>query len=997
MRLFPRFACLLALGSVPAAHAQTRAVDLRLREGTNIAAALSPDGRTIAFDLVGRIWTLPATGGTATVLTELLAEARQPAWSPDGSRIAFQSYKDGTWHIWSIARDGSDLRQHTTGDFDEREPDYTPDGRSIVFSSDRSGNYDIWQMELATGALTQLTTDPADDAAPSVHRGTGAIAFLSLRAGGRGIWVRDAAGVQSRWVASPGTPTAPSWSPDGNRIAFTDYVFGDMRLMIAGKGGEPRVISPAGSDPFPFRAAWLSNEELLYTGDGKMRRVSATGGPVTDVAFDGRVQFTRTAYARRRRDFESSKPEPVRGILSPALSPDGTTIVFGALGDLYQLRRGALTQLTRDPFVQFDPAWSPDGRTIVYVSDKSGTMELWLRDVASGSERALTTIVGGAGLPAWTPDGREIVFQAQRSLGTEIQAVSVATGTVRIVKTGIFLPSRVTFSPDGRTLAVTALHANSGRYREGRNEILLFDTQGKGDRWVVLPSGRGISTRGNDGPVWSPDGQRMAYVLDGLLWTVPVSPTGELIGAPTRLSSELANGPSWSGDSRTVLYQATDGLRAVDVVSGLTRAVPVPLTWTRAHPARTVVVHAGRLWDGTAQAVRENVDVVVRGHRITRVVPHATALHRDSVVDASAYTVMPGLADAHAHEGFGVGEGLGRTWLSYGITTVRDPASEPFQMRERREAVEAGVRVGLRALSTGRIFDGERIYYNFNNAMTPGAQLAQELERASQLDFSLIKTYVRLPDALQARIVEVAHANGIPVASHEIYPAVAIGMDHTEHISGTSRRGYSPKMSRMSRSYDDLIALLTASGMSITPTVALQGGFGVAVGKNPSLLDDPRLLIAYGPAYVDGLKASARSTVITPNSTTPAMVKSLGETVRRVLAGGGRVMAGTDSPIIPFGLGLQVELQNYVEEAGLTPREALMTATSAFARIVGVEQDLGTIAPGKLADLIAVEGNPLVSITDARRVQVVVKNGEVYTQAQLRSGAVMVQRSARTR
>ena len=988
MRLFSRFTCLLAIGFVPAAHAQPRAVDVRLREGTNIAAALSPDARTIAFDLVGRIWTMPAGGGTATVLTDLLAEARQPTWSPDGRRIAFQSYKDGTWHIWSVARDGSDLRQHTSGASDEREPDYSADGKRIVFSSDRSGNYDIWQVELATGALMQLTTDPADDAAPAVNRTTGAIAFLSMRAAGRGIWVSNPSGGASLWVATPGTPTAPSWSPDGSRIAFTDYVYGDMRLMVASRGGEPTVISAAKSDPFPFRAAWISNDELLYTGDGHIKRLGTNGGAAIDVPFEGRVQFTRSAYTKRTRDFESVKPAKAYGLVGPSLSPDGTTIVFGALGDLYQMRSGKLTQLTKDPYVQFDPVYAPDGKTIVYVSDKSGTMELWLRDVAAGTDRALTTNAGGAGLPAWTPDGREIVFLVSRALGTEIQAVTVATGAVRVVKTGLFLPSRVTFSPDGGTLAVTALHANSGRYREGRNEILLFDSQGVNDRWVVLPSGRGISTRGSDGPAWSPDGKKMAYILDGLLWTMPVARSGDPTGPPTRLTSELANGPCWSGDSKTILYQSTDGLRLVDVASGEVSRVDVPLTWTRAHPARTVVVHAGRLWDGVAESARENMDVVVKGHRITSVVPHSAALHRDSVVDASAYTVIPGLADAHAHEGFGVGEGLGRTWLSFGITTIRDPASEPFAMRERREAVESGVRVGPRALSTGRIFDGERIYYNFNNAMTAGAALAQELERAKELDFSLIKTYVRLPDALQARIVEVAHAAGIPVSSHEIYPAVAIGMDHTEHISGTSRRGYSPKMSRLSRSYGDLIELLTASGMSLTPTVALQGGFGVAVAKNLALLDDPRLLIAYGPAYVEGLKAAARAPNTGAFGTTPAMVKSLGETVRRVLRGGGRVMAGTDSPIIPFGLGLQVELQNYVEEAGLTPREALMTATSGFAKIVGLEKQIGTIAPGMLADLIAVEGNPLVTITDSKRVQVVVKNGEVYTQGQLRAGAV---------
>jgi imidazolonepropionase-like amidohydrolase len=153
------------------------------------------------------------------------------------------------------------------------------------------------------------------------------------------------------------------------------------------------------------------------------------------------------------------------------------------------------------------------------------------------------------------------------------------------------------------------------------------------------------------------------------------------------------------------------------------------------------------------------------------------------------------------------------------------------------------------------------------------------------------------------------------------------------------------------------------------------------------MLDDPRLAIAYGPSYVEALKAALRAPATGPFATTPEMVASLGKLVTHVVRGGGHVMAGTDSPIIPFGLGLHVELQNYVED-GLTPREALITATSGFAKIVGLDKDLGTIAPGKLADLIAVEGNPLDQITDTRRVRVVVKNGEVYTEARLLAGAV---------
>src|SRR5262249_32895498 len=141
--------------------------------------------------------------------------------------------------------------------------------------------------------------------------------------------------------------------------------------------------------------------------------------------------------------------------------PDGTTIVFAALGDLFTWKDGVLTRLTNDPYVEYDPTWSPDGSRVAFVSDKSGTMELWARDMKTGETRALTTHEGGAGLPAWTPDGSEIVYQVTRGLATDIRAVNVASGAVRKIRTDLFIPSRVTFSPDGSMMAVAALRPYS--------------------------------------------------------------------------------------------------------------------------------------------------------------------------------------------------------------------------------------------------------------------------------------------------------------------------------------------------------------------------------------------------------------------------------------------------------------------------------------------------------------------------------------------------------
>ncbi|HJZ77933.1 MAG TPA: hypothetical protein VKE51_39665, partial [Vicinamibacterales bacterium] len=119
-----------------------RNVHLTLHEGTNMAASLSPDGRTIAIDLLGTLWTMPVQGGTATAITDIFLDARQPSWSPDGRRIAFQAYRDATWQIWTINADGTDLKPVTSSPYDDREPAWAPDGNSLAFSSDRSGSYD---------------------------------------------------------------------------------------------------------------------------------------------------------------------------------------------------------------------------------------------------------------------------------------------------------------------------------------------------------------------------------------------------------------------------------------------------------------------------------------------------------------------------------------------------------------------------------------------------------------------------------------------------------------------------------------------------------------------------------------------------------------------------------------------------------------------------------------------------------------------------------------
>ena len=958
---------------------QTRIVSVD--SGTEFA--ITGNSEVLYFDMQGIVWQLPPEGGAAVALTDPLDDLRRPQLSPEGTQLVMQSFATGHWDIVVFDTDGNNRRHLTQNESDDREPTWSADGRAVLFTSDRSGNDDIWSVDLATGQLTQLTDHPSNDYAPGVL--PGGFVFVSDRERTPALYLRQDQQTRELARAPAGRIYPPRSSPDGSRVGwvqaaerngFPGVAINEL-VVLDYASGNVQTLSTTGSDVFAQPPAWRDNTTLLYTADGVVQRINVDDKVTTTVPFTAGLPLITDRHAKQIPLAFSQATQPLLGIVDPVMLPDGQ-IVFTALGDLWQLDADEqLTQLTDDAVVERDLSLSPDGKTLAYIADRDGSMQIWLRDIATGADTRVTDRSNGPRYPTFSPDGTQLAYQQVGPIGTQdftVRVVDLATGKSRKLRGSPKIwPGRMAWSADGTHIIVAELH-KLGRASDGRNRLVRLNVANDTSDIIILPQGLTPDT----GPVSNPSGTALALVVDGSLWQLPVTPGGMAAGEPELLLDALVESPAWSTDGKQVLVLGPAGMTALDAGSGdLTIRNPAQ-SWQPAAGQGRQLVHAGRMWDGTADTYLYNVDIVSDDARIVAVRPHTDHAAGMPVIDAAEHTVLPGLIDHHVHFEPHKGEWVGRSLLAFGVTTVVEPGGLPYESREHFESWQSGRRAGPRLVFAGPQLDGARRTFHFASHVANEQRLERELERGDRLGYGLLKTYRRLPPELQQRTVELGRERGLPVTAHAALRNIGLGGNRTEHLRGSSRTESSPKQSDLLNSYDDIQSIYQLPDAAVVPTLINQGGFFDVVLRRANGFDDVRQYTQlYTPAYRKNL-AGFSNMVGRKIALVRTGLGNAGKTIKTLDEAGALVVAGTDSPIFPYGLSLVIELQNYVD-AGLSPAAALRTATSNAAYAMGAGDEVGQIKAGLLADMVIVDGDPLRNIDDLFNVQGVMLNGRYRT------------------
>ncbi len=1020
-----------------------RTLRIHAHSGTWMSLDVCRDGRTILFDMLGDLYAMPLAGGAAHQLTQGLGFDTQPTYSPDGRSMLFVSDRSGADNLWIADRDGRHPRQISFGDDDTVlvSPAWSADGQSVFVSRYRAdyNNLELWRYRLDGGATLLVPIRPRPDAPSATWQSAigaapssdGKWLYYAKRVGGLDYdevdsWTivrRDlATGAETTIVAGSGSRGAdhdtafrPAVSPDGRLLAYETRVAGQTRLrlrdlatgldrQIAGPLDPDQLEASLWQDIMPRYAFTPDGKALVVSRAGGFDRIALSGAPPRRIALDADMRVD-VGPSTRHAIADGSGPVKARLIQAPVVSPDGTRLAYMALGGLYvqpATDGAAPRRLETGADLIAQPAWSPDGTALAYVSwsEAAGGTVWTVAADGSGAARAVSHLPAFYSAPAFTPDGATILafrsaqaarqqtnFEFPDVRDAELVALPLAGGAARVVAHGT-IGGQVQFSADPRTVLVN-----------GKGSLEAVDLASGAMHMIVTVKGPGWYFMPGSVPVddlrISPDGKWLLASVAQQLFLIARPADGQTVDLadPTlpkrRITAAGVDYFGW-GANYEIQWSVGSSFRREPLAAALPLAtgaptlpatqpkpVAMPVSLPRALPYGELLLRGGRVLSmADGDRIIDDADILIDGDRIANVGPRGSfAVPANATIrDVTGKTILPGFIDEHDHIGEIRREVLSsedwglRARLAYGVTTSFDPSTLSIDMLSYQDMLDAGLMLGPRLRSTGMAIFSMNRFASLDEVRAVLGRYKRDYALGNIKEYRTGNRRVREWMAMAAR-----EAGLQPTTEG----ALSMKLDLSQILDGFAGNEHALVATPLG---DDVIGLLTQMHTSYATTLMVTNGGPPAsdwfvVHRDPS--EDPKIRRFWTPAAI------AQKLIDRPGRPLQDYrFQPIAADAARVAEAGGLVGMGAHGEVP--GIGFHWEMEAHAM-GGMAPMAVLHAATAGSAETIGRLGELGTIEPGKLADLVILDRDPLADIRNTTAIDMVMRGGFLYAGATLDS------------